>query len=148
MYTSFINEPSEIRSYDLRCHIDVQPGAVLLLQWIGNWLGGFFNHYLSSKKTWISTRAVLFGVIALDSRSCLVQPKALILLISPICAFEVFLKGDNLWFKCEQKKKRTDPLLNVKTSQPVRAVRLTDRSFKTRRQTTTAPKLLMLQRRW
>lgn len=56
MYSSFINEPSEIHVYDLSCHSDVQPRAVLLLQWMGNWLGGFFTHYLSSE-TWISTHA-------------------------------------------------------------------------------------------
>lgn len=56
MYSSFINEPSEIHVYDLSCHSDVQPRAILLLQWMGNRLGGFFNHYLSSE-TWVSTHA-------------------------------------------------------------------------------------------
>lgn len=56
----------------------------------------FLTIIYPAKKTWISTHALLFGVIALDSRCCLLQPKALMLLISPICAFEVFLKGDNL----------------------------------------------------
>lgn len=75
MYTSFINEPSEIHVYDPWCHIDVQPEAVLLLQWMGNWLGGFFNHYLSSE-TWISTHLLLFRVIVLDSQRCLVRQRS------------------------------------------------------------------------
>lgn len=58
VYTSFINEPSEIRVYDLWCHIDVQPEALLLLQWSGMWLGGFFNHCLSSEMG-ISTHAIV-----------------------------------------------------------------------------------------
>lgn len=146
MYTSFINEPSEIRGYDLRCHIDVQPEAVLLLQWIGNWLRGFFNHYLSSRKnldkhtratvrsdcTWFpQLSATTKAVDAIDQ--------------SNLCFWSVSEGGQ---FVIQMEKKRTDPLLNVKTSQPVMAVRLTDGSFKTRRQTTTAPKLLMPQRRW
>lgn len=127
MYTSFINEPSEIRVYDLWCHIDVQPEAVLLLQWMGNWLGGFFNRYLSSE-TWISTHATV-------QRDCTLFPQlscttivwyywSVNLWTLPLLCFEGTICDSNV-------SKRIGPLPNVKTSEPDIAVRLIDRSFNT-----------------